>query len=112
MGDRAARRASRAVNDRSPIEQISGWFTWIRFAAVPIAAVYIASEADSLSDGYETTAWVGWALLTAQAIAILVLRRGQADESRRRNVDAAAIVLDIAVVTLFVIAFSGEAGQA
>jgi signal transduction histidine kinase len=100
------------VNERSPIEQISGWFTWIRLAAVPIAAAYIGYESDELSDRYETIAWVAWSLLTAQAVAIFVIRRRPADESRRRNVDAAAIVLDIATVFGFMVAFSHEPGQA
>ena len=40
------------MTDRSPIEQISGWFTWIRLAAVPIAAAYIGYESGSLSEPY------------------------------------------------------------
>jgi signal transduction histidine kinase len=100
------------VNERSPIEQISGWFIWIRLAAVPIAAAYIAYESDTLRETYETIAWGAWVLLAAQAIAILLMRRRPADERSRRNVDAVAIALDIVAVFGFVVAFSGEPGQA
>jgi signal transduction histidine kinase len=99
------------VSDGSPIERISGWFTWIRLALVPIAGVYVATQADELSNGYETAAWVAWALLTAQAVAVLVLRRSERDPSRRTHVDAAALALDAVVVFAFVAAFSTDPGQ-
>jgi hypothetical protein len=42
---------------------------------VPIAAAYIAYESATLRETYETIAWAAWVLLTAQAIAILLMRR-------------------------------------
>jgi signal transduction histidine kinase len=99
------------MNDGSPIERISGWFTWIRLALVPVAAVYVAIEGEELSGGYEAAAWVAWAVLTGQAVAVLALRRGERDPSRRTHVDAFALVLDAVVVFAFVVAFSVDPGQ-
>ena len=87
------------------------WFTAIRLAAVPLAAVYVALRRGTFPDGYEAAAWLLVAVLAVCALALYLASRRAATEAQRVRLGLTALAVDFALVAAFLFVFSYDEQQ-
>jgi signal transduction histidine kinase len=92
-------------------ERIGRWFMWIRLAAFPLAALYVATHASTFPTGYEVAAWLMTGALGAVALGVVVASQRWADERARLRLDVISLASDLALVAGFVFVFSFEEQQ-
>ena len=84
---------------------------WVRLAAFPLAALYVATHADTFPGGYELAAWLITAALGAGALGVVVASQRVSDDRARLRLDVVSLAADLAVAAGFVFVFSFEEQQ-
>jgi signal transduction histidine kinase len=84
------------------------WIAWIRLAAVPWAVFEVGLNSDSYPEGYEGWAWVTTLVLSAGALAFIVLAYRDLTPRARSLVGYGALSLDTAVILSYYFIYAFE----
>jgi signal transduction histidine kinase len=96
--------------ERTMGRQLELWAAWVRFAAVPWAALEVGLFTHDYPEGYEPAAWVATAALAVGAVAILLLVRRDLPRPALRRLGLAALAFDTAIISAFAVILSFESG--
>lgn len=87
------------------LTDVCAWIAWVRLAAAPFALLEVAIERGNYPPGHEPWAWAVAAAFAAGAVVFFLLEHY---EIHGTPGDVAALVLDTAVVTGFVVVYGFE----
>ena len=93
------------------LREAERWIAWVRLAAVPFAIVEVGLLTSRYPSGYEAWAWATTAVLTVGALSVFVLCRTEAFLRAPRLYGFLALLLDVAVVSAYVVIYQFEIGS-
>ena len=99
------------MSELARLREAERWIAWVRLAAVPFAIVEVSLLTSHYPSGYEAWAWGTTAVLTVGALSVFVLCRTEAFLRAPRLYGFLALLLDVAVVSAYVVIYQFEIGS-
>jgi signal transduction histidine kinase len=99
------------VSEPARLRETERWIAWVRLAAVPFAIVEVSLLTSHYPSGYEAWAWATTAVLTVGAVSVFALCRTEAFFRAPRLYGFLALLLDVAVVSAYVVIYQFEVGS-